>query len=43
MNDSDCSEDYNGDLFFQQSGQSYFKTLEQAKKDQMQESLIEAN
>ena len=43
MNDSDCSEDYNNDPYFQQSGQAYFKSLEQAKKEQMQETLIDAN
>ena len=43
MSDSDCSEDYDNDLFYQQSGQAYFHAINQAKKEQIAQQAGEDN
>ena len=35
MGDSDCSEDYENDPFFQQPGKQYFKILENFQQEQL--------
>ena len=32
MSDSDCSEDYDNDIFFQQSGYAFYKIKEEEAK-----------
>ena len=32
MHDSDCSEEYDTDQFFQQSGRAYFKQMQELKQ-----------
>ena len=32
MHDSDCSEEYDTDPFFQQSGRAYFKQMQELKQ-----------
>ena len=35
MNDSECSEDYDNDVYFQLSGQAHFHAINQSKKEQI--------
>ena len=35
MNESDCSEDYDDDVYFQLSGQAHFHAKNQKKKEQI--------
>lgn len=40
MQDSDCSEDYENDNFFQQTGMAYFKQLEKFQQEQIQANKL---